>query len=467
MLNNLANDHTCTVVSSEQQLESFLIPYYQEATHHEPIIYLTDSNIANDKDGGSRVVSAQSTVNTILPYVNRYTGLINQLSLLNDSSSPIKIYRTAFYKQGCHSLAKATIDGFNQTCLGKGVEAIQSQASALCEALERKNAQFKKTDIGAVATPQKLNKRHYLFNSLVPYSETQYRRFNDPAHPDSKRNQAAKQYDNNEIHWQPCWSFTHSEVTYIPSVLCFANTPFIESEYGRWNSNGCATGNTIEEAILQATFELIERDACAIWWYNQIRRPSFDLTRIDSQYLSPLHQTLDQTHHYWVLDITNDLGIPVMAAIGKDKKTNGWIFGFGCHFKAELAAQRALSELCQLIPIRNQNSAPFDFDAVIGGDYLDIQNTEQAQPYLLESTFNLKSDILNIAEHLQGFGFDVVALDYKRTESPMHTAKVFIPGLCHIWPQLANPRLYSTPVKLGWLDKPLTEETINQQGLYI
>ncbi|NOU49855.1 YcaO-like family protein [Pseudoalteromonas sp. JBTF-M23] len=467
LLNHLAIDHKCTVITNEQNIESYIVPDYLTSKHDDQAIQLQDTPITSDKDGGSRVVSAQATVDKILPYVNRYTGLINQLSLLTDSSSPIKIYRTAFYKQGCHSFETAAIDGFNQTCLGKGVAAIQSQASALCEALERNNAQFKKSDTGIFSAPQALNKPYYLFDHLAPYSKTQYLQFNDPTHTESTRHQAVTPYNNKEIHWQPCWSLTHQKATYIPSVLCFANTPFIESEYGRWNSNGCATGNTIEEAILQAAFELIERDACAIWWYNQIRRPSFDLTRIESQYLSPLHQTLDKTHHYWVLDITNDLGIPVMAAIGKDKKTNGWIFGFGCHFKAELAAQRALSELCQLIPIRNQNSAPFNFDAVIGGDYLNIQNTERAQPYLLESACNLKSDILNIVEHLKGFELDVVTLDYKRSESPMHTAKVFVPGLCHIWPQLGNPRLYNTPVKLGWLDEPLTEATINQQGLYI
>ncbi|CAH9053009.1 hypothetical protein PSECIP111854_01085 [Pseudoalteromonas sp. CIP111854] len=466
LLNNLIRHQECTVITSTREIESYYIPQPEEQPICSHEIYLKDCLINYDDDGGSRTVSAKQTVSKILPYVNRYTGLINQLSILVDNAQPIKIYKTAFYKQNHQNVSNATIDNFNQTCLGKGVEITQSKASALCEALERKNAQYRDTDVGILTTPQYLNARHYLFQSLTPYSNTQYGFFKDITNSESKRKQAAHEYNNTAIHWQPCWSLTHNESVYIPNVLCFANMPLHEEQFGCWNSNGCATGNNLEEAILQALFELIERDATAIWWYNKIKRPNFDLTQLDTTYFTPLHATLDTTHHYWVLDITNDIGIPVMAAIGKDKKTQGWTFGFGCHLKPELAAQRALTELCQLIPIRDQNSAPFNFDAIIDDYFLTAHNTT-VQHYAIDSANNLKLDIINIVKRLHDLNLESVAFDYKRTESPLHTAKVFVPGLCHIWPQLGNPRLYNTPVKLGWLTEPLTEETINQQGLYI
>ena len=37
------------------------------------------------------------------------------------------------------------------------------------------------------------------------------------------------------------------------------------------DSNGCAAGNTREEAIVPGFLELVERDAYAIWWYNRLR----------------------------------------------------------------------------------------------------------------------------------------------------------------------------------------------------
>jgi len=58
-------------------------------------------------------------------------------------------------------------------------------------------------------------------------------------------------------------------------------------------------------------------------------------------------------------------------------------------------------------------------------------------------------------------------LNYTRVPLPINTAKVFVPGLCHMWPQLANKRLYQAPVKMGWLKHEKSEVTLNPQALYI
>ncbi len=182
---------------------------------------------------------------------------------------------------------------------------------------------------------------------MAPYSPNQYRKFSDQSHLDASKRQAALPYNDEAVHWIPCWSLSKRQQVYVPLSNCFANIPFADDRFGRWHSNGCAAGNTLEEAILQGLFELIERDATAIWWYNQVPRPVFGLSRISPDYFAPLHQTLADIHQYWVLDLTVDIGISVMAAIGKNKQSGGWVFGFGCHLQAELAAQRALAGLWQ------------------------------------------------------------------------------------------------------------------------
>lgn len=308
----------------------------------------------------------------------------------------------------------------------------------------------------------------------MPYSEQQYQCFNDSSHPDFRLKEAVKPYDDSAIHWLPCWSLTHNESIYLPLSLCFGNTPFDDEQFGRWHSNGCAAGNTLEEAILQALFELIERDATGIWWYNQVTCPLFDLSRLDQEHLDKLTQTLAptdvseaQAHDFWVLDVTNDIGIPVMVAIGKNKSTGGWVMGFGCHLIPELAAQRALTELCQLMPIRNQDSASFDFEAIVEGAYLYGDSDKKTLPYLITDSEDIKQDIFNIVTALDTLGFETVALDYSRSHIPLNTAKVFVPGLSHIWPQLANQRLYQLPVQLGWLKQAKSPATINQQSLTV
>ncbi|XXS95487.1 YcaO-like family protein [Sorangium sp. So ce363] len=59
--------------------------------------------------------------------------------------------------------------------------------------------------------------------------------------------------------------------------------------------------------------ELVERDVVALWWYNRARRPAVDLKSFGDPYFDALEG------HYrglgwrlWVLDVTSDLGIPVV-----------------------------------------------------------------------------------------------------------------------------------------------------------
>ncbi|WP_125557610.1 YcaO-like family protein [Pseudoalteromonas rubra] len=455
------------VVNSNLEVETFsLNSSNQVKKQWSTKIVLRSCPITFGHDGGSRSIKPELTNRKIEPYINRCTGLINELSTLNDSGA-IKIYRTAFFKHPAKSVPDLNVDEFNQTCLGKGVTHEQSKASALCEAIERKNAQYVGDELTQVAQAHQLDARSYNFSQLLPYSEQQYARFADPADSESQRKQAALSYTGEAVNWTALWSLTRDEKVYVPTVCCFANTPFEEDRFGKWHSNGCAAGNNLEEAILQALFELLERDATAIWWYNRLPRPQFELSGLDPDYLAPLHQTITAEHDYWMLDLTVDTGVPVMAAIGRNKVTQGYVFGFGCHLKPEMAAQRALTELCQLIPIRDQNGAPFDFDAITDDSFLQPEANASRASYQLTQSGDLKDDILVIVEQLNSLDMETLALDYSRSPIPLSTAKVFVPGLCHIWPQLGNPRLYETPVKLGWLDKALTEKTINQQGLYI
>ena len=433
-----------------------------------------------NSDGGSRSIAAEVTINRLLPLVSPITGIINLLDVHEATrNKATKIYRTGFFKSpgnaSCHSFDQ---DGFVQICLGKGVSHEQSKASALSEAIERYCALYQADVPSLISTQSALShrsKRSFNYHSLVPYSECQYQNFNDSQHRDSKLKQAAIAYDDSEIHWLPSWSLTHNESVYLPLSQCFSNIPFDEQKFGRWHSNGCAAGNTLEEAILQALFELIERDAAAIWWYNRIPRPQFDLQRLDKDNLAKLTSTLstssNQGYDFWVLDLTNDLGIPVMAGIGKDKVTGGLVMGFGCHINPKMAAQRALTELCQLIPIRDQNAAPFDFDAIVDDAYLYPKDSAINKPSPPLDTYHsnndIRQDILHIVANLKRLGMETLAVDYSRAYIPLNAAKVFAPGLCHIWPQLSNDRLYRVPVSLGWLDKENTEGSLNQQALYI
>ncbi len=451
--------------------------------HHPGLLPLTDKNNGNtvkvqlndsssqfSEDGGSRIVHPSDTVERISSYVSPISGLITYFTSIGaETNSSITIYKTAFSTTPYPETDEYSIeDSYLQICLGKGITKEQSQASALSEALERQAALFDDQDIKefTLASPQEIEGRYYLFNQLHHLSDYQYDHYR-AEYENSSADLRTLRYDNTPIYWKKIWSLTHSNEVQIPAVKCYKYTPLLDSKFGRWNSNGCASGNSVEEAVLQGLFELIERDASAIWWYNQISRASYNLDQIPDKHREIFEQTFSDKYEYWVLDITSDLGIPVMVAVCKDKKTQQMCFGFGCHLQPVLAAQRALTELCQILAIKHKNSAVFDFNNFYESEFLCPNASAAPAEYKIQSTGNFKTDINAIVQALSECNIETLVLNYNRKESPLCCVKVFTPGLCHIWPEFGNERLYTVPLKMSWLEECNTENSLNPTPLLI
>lgn len=450
------------------QCPTCCIPNWMKTEIQSPIVLQhTASKIAND--GGSRASSAHHTVQSLQKLISPLTGVItNLMELPLPKASPIKIYRTAFFKSpSTHK--SATQQDFVQISLGKGIDPVQSQASALCESIERYAAQYQGDEFWQKACPELLDARFYAPNQLVQFSERQYQHFSQNEQNIEKSKFATKPYKSTmALHWVPTWSVTYQERVYVPFNYGFANTPFEQdAQYIRWNSNGCAAGNTVEEAILQGLFELIERDATAIWWYNKVKTQAIDLNGLPQEHYQKFEQAL-QDWHYWGLNITNDLGIPVVAGIAQHKDTGKFCLGFGAHLNATIACQRALAELCQLIPIREQNGAPFDFDAIQPEAFLIPQGKLKAlHSFAKQETSDIAEDVLYVVQKLKAQALETLVLNYSRPDLPIKTTKVIVPGLCHIWAQFGAQRLYKVPVAMGWANQLKKEEELNTHLLYI
>lgn len=123
----------------------------------------------------------------------------------------------------------------------------------------------------------------------------------------------------------------------------------------RSTTNGLASGNTQEEAMLHALCELIERDALAIW--NVIPEHCRLRTRIDPsqvgyasvQSLMERYDAAAITVHLW--DITSDIEVPAFFCLIDDERGDppflGRFGGSGCHPIQEIAICRALTEAAQ------------------------------------------------------------------------------------------------------------------------
>jgi ribosomal protein S12 methylthiotransferase accessory factor len=273
------------------------------------------------------------------------------------------------------------------------------------------------------------------------------------------------------------WSLSHERVRWVPTQFCYFNyggEP--DHEFYLAESNGCASGSTLEEAILQGFLELVERDSCALWWYNRVRRPAIDLASFDDPFFRRSEAYLrTQGRTLYALDLTSDLGIPVVIAMSHDAAGGRIVSGLGAHLNAHVAASRAVAELNQLAVLgtAKPEAAGVEDDPMLARWMREA--TIDNQPYLepvpgstltvadypsLEAD-DLLGDIKQCLVTLHRCGLEMLVLDTTRAEVGFPTVRVTVPGLRHFWARFGPGRLYDVPVALGWLAKPLDETELN------
>ena len=424
-----------------------------------------------DGDGGYRTLDRASTLAAVASLIDPLTGIISDVSELADGdSASLAIYRAAYF-QNSFAHDRLSVDTFVQLSLGKGVAREQARISALGEALERQAAQYQGDEAVVFCPPSALAHRALLPQQLSPFSARQYQQFSQLDGVSLQQPQWVKPYDpQTAMHWTAGWSLTRSAAVYFPAAYCFANTPFADQVYSLYNHNGNAAGSSIEEAILQGALEVIERDATAIWWYNQVPRPQIEHSVIAPAQRQVIDSTLAADWDYWLLDISHDLALVSVVAVGQHRASGKFVLGFGTHLDVAIACARALTEMYQLILVKDRVSGPFDFDALEALPFLfPRRNSKPLQradfPQIPCRTIN--AGILYLLEVLQQANLELCVVRYTRPDSALYTVKVIVPGLCHFWPQFANPRLFSVPVALGWLSKALSEEQLNPVELYL
>jgi ribosomal protein S12 methylthiotransferase accessory factor len=255
---------------------------------------------------------------------------------------------------------------------------------------------------------------------------------------------------------------------YLPTGLLY----FFYRDF-HTDSNGCAAGNTLQEAIVQGFLELVERDAYAIWWYNRSQRSEVDLSEFDDSYIRDIkNQFADAGRKLWVLDVTSDLGIPTYVAIMhwmKDGQEN-IEFGSGAHFDRRIALLRSLTELSQFLSIGLMGGGSGDKSSLDGVTPLRLEN----YPFLIPASrptaapdLGMNVSLDNAREQVEACvaiarraGYDFLVLDQTRPDVEVPVARVIVPGLRHFYRRFGPGRLYDVPVKLGLLDRPLPESEL-------
>jgi oxazoline/thiazoline synthase len=374
-------------------------------------------------------------------------------------------------------------EGLRRRSGGKGTHPEQARAGALAESLERYCGVFDGTEPRRRASCAQLGTMAIHPNACMGYSDRQYEEREAHNRRGHKAHWVPVRFrEDAEIDWTPLWSLTANATRYLPTSFCYFGYRSSDPPFARADSNGCAAGSVLEEALLQGFLELVERDAVAIWWYNRLRRPAVELESSDDPYVSELRRHYEELRRdLWVLDVTSDLGVPVFAAISRrvDKAEEDIIYGFGAHLDPAVALLRALTELNQSLeavptatgPERTRTYQGVEdavrwWRSVTTAEAVYLTPNPGAAPRRLRDFANTASgdlyhDILFCIGIAAARGIEILVLDQTRPDVGLPVVRVVAPGLRHFWARFGPGRLYDVPVREGWLTRSLGEEELN------
>lgn len=214
----------------------------------------------------------------------------------------------------------------------------------------------------------------------------------------------------------------------------------------RTNTNGLASGNSMEEAVLHGLCEVIERDAWSIC--EARRKAKADLVVGTGMGLPSnlLGKFVSQGIEIHLKDLTSDIGVPTFGAAADDIKTRDPILltmGIGAHLSPEVVVIRALTEVAQsrLTQIHGarEDTVKAKGRERIGYDRVKMMNklwfsdcgferdVDSVEP---QDTPDIYEDIKIVLSRLKDRGFKrVVAVDLTRKELGIPVVRIVVPGM--------------------------------------
>ena len=442
-------------------------------------------------DGGHRSTSPEETLARYGHHVSPITGVLGELRRVEiDDQGLLNVY-IAGDNRAVQNWASDVLNvHFRSRSAGKGVSDAQAKASGLCEAIERHCGHYQGYETKRPARLSVLGTDAVDPHACQLYSNRQYDERDRWNARRSRFNRVPRRFDPaTEIDWTPAWSLTHRRLRFLPTGFCYFGYPQPPDQtYCVADSNGNAAGNTLEEAILQGLLELVERDALGIWWYNRIQRPAVALDGFGVAFPTELAAFLRRhDRDLWVLDLTNDLGIPVFGAFSRhtQRSEERIVMGFGAHTEARMALLRATTELNQMLSwVLPPEMGKQREDAIKDPETLSWLRTatlanqaylrplDQAPPRRPEdfrslATDDVRDDLTACMSIVERLGMEVIVLDQTRPDIGMPVVKVVVPGLRHCHARFGAGRLYDVPVAMGWRETPCHEQDLNPIPVFL
>ncbi|MDI6105349.1 TOMM precursor leader peptide-binding protein [Actinoplanes sp. NEAU-A12] len=454
----------------------------------DPRVTVEPDPLSADPETGSRTRSAAESLRLLDRQVGPYLGVVTRLSATGDDGGGVMFSFTAGHNFALARRPERLRGNLRGLSGGKGRTEVQARVSAIGEAIERYCGVWRADRPTRRATYRSLGRdRAVPMSELRNFSARQYAE-RDLTNPDAGwfHHVPAPVGDDTELEWTTGWSLTHDRPCDLPAAYVWYGHPdAARLSLGPADSNGCAAGNTVGEAILQGFYELVERDAVALWWYHRSRLPGVDLDAAGDPWINAVrrHYRTALGRRLWVLDLTADLPVPVYAAISERDGGGEVLVGFGAHPSAAVALTRAVSELNQFLPLAAAVAGATGGYRGAEPDtarWLTTVRTED-QPWLSPdpdqepttparhpepTAADTSAAVAAAVDTARTAGLELIVVDQSRPELELAVARVVAPGLRHFWRRLGPGRLWQVPAAIGRAPRAGGEDSINPLSVF-
>jgi ribosomal protein S12 methylthiotransferase accessory factor len=359
-------------------------------------------------------------------------------------------------------------------------------AAALGEAIERYSASYLPESGFVTASADDLHGEAVDPDRFALFHEEQYGREGFPFRRFERETR---------LRWTEGFRIPDGARAYLPVQLAYIRPPIVdEHPIGYSTSNGVACGATLEEAILGGLFEVIERDAFMITWYNRLSLPRLiwdgdrAMTELIERSFAPAG--LD----YSLIDLSVFFDVPTVLGVvhGPPGQLGALGVGAGCAVTIHEACRKALSEsfavrrwardMAYAEPDRRPSTSSdiqtFDDHILyyaeernsVHARFLDSSPvTRHVQEISAVEGSNVKEQIGALARRLAQRGLSAYAVDVTSPDvrsSGLSVARVIAPELCQLdvldtARLLGGRRLYFAAYEAGLRSEPLALADVN------
>ena len=317
---------------------------------------------------------------------------------------------------------------------GKGITKDHAKASAMMEGFERYSAERHESDETTIASLDEIS-------SLGDYI--------NPESLNLPKDFKKQNLDSMKLEWSLVKDMISDKEYFIPTNAIYH--PYVNNNdctsLFKSNTNGLASGNILEEAILHGIFEVIERDAWSIFELTHKNYAQIDLDSIESDIVN---ETIDKFESNGIkiklMDFTADINVPTIAASADDTVTKDaglLTLGMGTHLDPEVAILRALTEVAQSratqINGAREDTVRADFAREAGYErmkrinkYYFRQEDEKISLSSIENkaTTSITKDLEIVKEELMANDIDkILYYDLTRPELDVSVVRVIIPEM--------------------------------------